>query len=82
MNTRRPIPVTNEIQMFMHCSQCLQDMPPGVSPREWTDYEVGWTAQGLQVWCKTHECNVIHVDFEGQTHPANTGHKQRPEEEQ
>ena len=25
---------------------------------------------GLQVWCKRHETNILHVDFEGNT-PAN-----------
>jgi hypothetical protein len=25
----------------------------------------------LQIWCKRHESNVAHIDFEGANHPAN-----------
>ena len=66
------IPNTNEIKMFMHCGLCLEEMPDGVSPREWGKLELGYTVLGIQVWCKRHECNVVHIDFEGQKHPANT----------
>lgn len=65
------VPSSNEIKMFMHCGLCLEERPPNLSPREWASLEVGWTVLGLQVWCKRHECNVIHIDFEGQKHPAN-----------
>ena len=63
---------TNEIVSYFHCGFCIDQKPDGVSPRDWTQLEVGWTPQGLQVWCKRHECNVMHVDFEGHRHPANT----------
>jgi hypothetical protein len=43
-----------------------------MSPRDWSSIEAGWTALGLQVWCKRHEINILHVDFEGQKHPAKT----------
>ena len=69
----REIPTTNEIKAFMHCKRCLSEMPDGTSPREWAKLEVGWTDLGLQVWCMRHDINVMHVDFEGQTHPANLG---------
>lgn len=67
----REIPNTNEIVSFMHCGLCLKQLPAGKSPREWAQLEVGWTKLGLQVWCRRHECNVLHVDFQGQRHPAN-----------
>ena len=67
----------NVIQMFMHCGLCVEEQPDGVSPREWGQLEIGWTSQGLQVWCKRHETNVVHIDFEGHTHPANT-HRAMP----
>lgn len=66
----RDIPNTNEIQMYMHCGQCLKMKPPGVSPRDWGQLEVGATALGMQVWCKRCEINVLHVDYEGVKHPA------------
>lgn len=66
----REIPITNEIVMFFHCKTCIEKLPAGQSPRSWADLEVGFTKIGLQVWCKRHECNVCHIDFEGQQHPA------------
>lgn len=69
--TSRPIPVTKQIAAFMHCGRCLNELPAGVSPREWASLEVGWTEHGLQVWCKRHEINVVHIDFQGAKHPAN-----------
>jgi len=72
------MPLSNEncIKMFVHCGRCIDEIlkgaEGGVSPRDYARLEVGWTKQGLQVWCKRHECNVMHVDFEGRTHPANT----------
>ena len=63
---------SNEIVLFMHCGMCLEDKPDDVSPRVWAQLEIGWTDKGFQVWCKRHECNVIHMDFEGQKHPADT----------
>ena len=62
----------NVIEMFFHCGRCLEGVPRGVSPREWAQLEVGWTKEGIQVWCKRHELNVMHIDFEGQQHPATT----------
>jgi hypothetical protein len=62
---------TNEIVGYSHCAKCVKSIPDGVSPKEWASFEVGWTRRGIQVWCKRHECNVVHIDFEGHKHPAN-----------
>ena len=62
----------NEIVLFMHCGMCIEDKPDDISPQDWARIEVGWTEKGLQVWCKRHGCNMIHMDFEGQKHPADT----------
>lgn len=70
----------DKIEMYLHCGKCIKEIPNGVTPREYTNYEVGWTKQGLQVWCKRHECNVVHIHFEGQKHPANTRIKADKEE--
>ena len=67
----RPIPKSLSIQLYMHCGRCIDERPAGQSARDWAQLEVGWTRLGLQVWCKRHEINVMHVDFEGQVHPAN-----------
>ena len=59
-----------EIAVYFHCGRCLAEKPGDVSPQEWGQLEAGWTPVGLQVWCKRHGVNVIHVDFEGHRHPA------------
>ncbi len=69
----RNIPNTNEIKAYMHCGLCQrEDLPEGQSPADAQRISVGWTPLGLQVWCDKHNVNIIHVDFEGQKHPANT----------
>ena len=69
-----------EILQYLHCGQCIKEKPANISMKEYANYEIGWTADGLQVWCIRHECNIMHVDFEGQTHPANTSRIKTPEE--
>ncbi len=73
--------VTNEfsIKAYIHCGKCLDEIPDGVSPMEWSETQAGWTDKGLQVWCNRHECNVVNIDFEGHTHPAdNTAINYKP----
>lgn len=65
----------NQIKMYMHCARCLGDRPPTVSPADYSQLDIGWTDHGLQVWCRRHDCNVLHVDFEGVKHPASTSRK-------
>jgi len=67
----RHIPNTNEIKLFFHCAHCLSERPEDQSPRDWASLEVGFTVLGVQVWCKRHEINVAHIDFQGHKHPAN-----------
>ena len=66
----KKIPITNKIAMYLHCKECLDSLPDNTSPREHASLEAGWTKIGLQLWCKRHEMNIMHVDFEGQQHPA------------
>ena len=62
--------VKNNIVAYLHCKLCLKELPPLTSPAEWSANDVGWTKEGLQVFCRRHKANVLHVDFEGQRHPA------------
>jgi len=55
--------IRNQIVSFFHCKDCLEELPDGQSPQSYASLEVGWTKKGLQVWCKRHDKNVIHVDF-------------------
>lgn len=62
--------VENEIRSFIHCGECIKSLPPDTSPREYQQLEIGWTEQGIQIWCRRHNLNVMHMDFEGRKHPA------------
>ncbi len=59
-----------EIQMYFHCALCLEELPEGMSPQEYSFTESGWTEKGFQVWCQRHNANIIHLDLEGHKHPA------------
>ena len=58
----------------MHCRVCIEELRAGKagtsSPKEYADIGVGVTKEGLQVWCNRHDINIVHIDFEGQQHPA------------
>lgn len=60
----------NSILQYIHCKKCLMEKPDNTSAKNWQQIEVGWTEAGLQVWCSRHNCNIVHIDFEGQRHPA------------
>lgn len=73
MANRPPPSNTNEIQLYLHCARCLAELPgSGESAESYSRLNVGWTAIGLQVWCRRHNANIVHIDFEGHQHPANT----------
>ena len=75
------IPNTKQIAMFIHCGMCVKefkDKDPatrGQSPQSYSRLSIGYTKLGFQVWCNRHDVNVMHIDFEGQQHPANTTRK-------
>ncbi len=45
----------NGISSFFHCKKCLSG-----------NLAVGWTKEGLQVFCEDCNLNVIDIDFQGQ----------------
>lgn len=68
----RDISSDNCIQSYFHCRRCVLERPKGFTGKKWPQLlEVGFTPIGLQVWCKRHNLNIAHIDFEGQQHPAN-----------
>ncbi len=79
-NEQREISNTNEITTFMHCGLCMKELPSNDSPRDYASLEVGYTEMGIQIWCKRHECNVLHMDFAGQKFYANTTRNEDKEE--
>lgn len=81
--------ITNEhaISRYIHCSLCVKEVKEGtadtsgpVSLRDYQELEVGWTKAGLQIWCKRHDANVLHLDFEGRRLPSNATRKKKPNE--
>ena len=79
MARNKKVPNTKQIKSFLHCALCIDDVmrlqeENGVGfviPQEYARYEFGWTVRGLQAWCVRHDCNIIHIDFEGARHKAN-----------
>lgn len=76
----RKLPAKNGISMFLHCGKCLECRPEDQSPADWARLSVGFTKEGLQVWCWRHGINVAHIHFEGMQHPCNTSAAPQDEE--
>ncbi len=64
------IPNTKEIAAFFHCSKCHE-----ANRVQWIS--AGFTEWGVQIWCDECESNIVHIGFEGQTHPANTTRRKK-----
>ena len=51
------------------CSKCEEEFLAGITDsrtlQDYTKLDVGFTESGLQVWCRRHDTNVVHIDFEG-----------------
>jgi predicted oxidoreductase len=43
----------------------MDERPEDKSPREWAQIEVGWTAIGLQIWCKRQRGEYLPHRFRG-----------------
>lgn len=70
--------LTNElaISAYLHCGRCLAEFSAGLadgrSPADYSRLSVGFTRLGIQVWCTRHNANVLHMDFQGKQHPADS----------
>lgn len=65
----------SDIHQYIHCAECFNELRDGESPREYQVLEIGWTEKGLQIWCRRHIKNVLHLDFTGQKLKALPGMK-------
>lgn len=65
-------PDRHAIALYWHCKRCLVERPSDV-PANYARLSVGFTREGLQVWCWRHGLNVMHVHFEGAQHAAHRG---------
>lgn len=67
---------TLAIRAYVHCNKCLAELKTqpalrdAFTAQQYAALDVGLTDAGLQVWCKRHDCNVMHIDFQGHNHPA------------
>ena len=58
---------------YIACSKCADEIAnaePPVSLQDYAQMDVGFTDWGLQVWCRRHQANIVHIDFQGQKLPA------------
>mgnify|MGYP001229352176 FL=1 len=60
----------NGIEQNIICSKCETEFLLGsTDSRSLQDYsrlDIGFTGIGVQVWCRRHDVNVVHIDFAGQ----------------
>ncbi|NCF79357.1 MAG: hypothetical protein GWP34_05590 [Alphaproteobacteria bacterium] len=55
------------------CSKCADELAHLNPPQSLQDYaamDVGFTEYGVQVWCRRHKANIVHIDFQGAKLPA------------
>ena len=59
----------NQITQHVICAKCEEEFLNGLTDsssfQDYTKLDVGFTDTGMQVWCRRHDANVVHVDFEG-----------------
>lgn len=61
------------ITQYVVCAKCadeLATLEPPQSLQEYGTMDVGFTDFGVQVWCRRHKANIVHIDFQGQKLPA------------
>ena len=80
MSIETKLPNANNIEQYLHCKLCMDELTEDESPKSYARYGVGWTRDGLQVWCERHDVNIIHIDFEKHQHPADLTRQKSVEE--
>lgn len=61
------------INQYVVCSKCADELAHLNPPQSLQDYaamDVGFTEYGVQVWCRRHKANIVHIDFQGAKLPA------------
>ena len=53
----------NKINEYCQCERCLEELPAGRQMAKWARLAVGWTAEGLQVWCLRHGATIVDLGF-------------------
>jgi hypothetical protein len=75
----RPITSDHDICNYIHCQACLSEISEFEGDPAYAEIaarhsrlDIGYTHQGIQVWCRRHNCNVVNLDFQGFRPKANT----------
>lgn len=55
----------NEILTYAHCARCMGELPKGMSPKEYSMVQIGFTTRGIQIWCNRHDMQVAHIPIKG-----------------
>lgn len=56
------------IAMYLHCAKCMDELPPGVSPREFARTQTGITSDvRLRVWCTRHDILVAELGLDSRS---------------
>lgn len=61
------------ITQYVVCSKCADELAhlnPPQSLQDCAAMDVGFTEYGVQVWCRRHKANIVHIDFQGAKLPA------------
>ena len=64
---------TGHLYPYVVCSKCADELAALSPPQSLQDYaaiDVGFTDYGIQVWCRRHKANIVHIDFQGAKMPA------------
>lgn len=54
----------DNISLYFHCRDCFKDKPKNTSMEEYSRLSVGRTDEGIQVWCRRHDKQVLHLGFD------------------
>ena len=61
------------ITSYVACTKCAADvetLKPPQSMQQYAQIDAGFTDWGVQIWCRRHKVNIVHIDFLGQSLPA------------
>ncbi len=76
MSAKPTLPVealSLNIDSYVACTKCAEELAsiePKISLQDYAAIDIGFTKWGLQVWCRRHQVNIVHIDFGGQQLPA------------
>jgi hypothetical protein len=57
------LPIDNAIGGFICCGLCQKERPKNIAMRHYARLNVGFTEEGLQIWCTRHDVNVLHLQL-------------------